>query len=171
MSDGPAAPDVADLQRQLDAVTTTLSASLDQLALDERLMRIAGSDMPDACARLRHVLSITESAANRTLDLVEDSKHALNHDELPPLLHNRLRGNLNGIAEAQAFQDLSGQIIGRVIGLVHNVEQALDELLRLSGRQTTRNAEQPVMGPAVAGLDTGRADQQQADDLLADLGL
>ena len=105
----------------LQTISRNLASALSRLALDERLVRYAGSDMPDACARLNHVMQMTEQAANRTLDLVEATQA-----QLPALgvgagqdVVSELRGNLSAIAEAQAYQDLSGQVIRRVIQLVH----------------------------------------------------
>ena len=97
----------------LQSISRNLAGALSRLALDERLVRYAGSDMPDACARLNHVMQMTEQAANRTLDLVEATQA-----QLPGLASaageqtlSELRSNLSAIAEAQAYQDLSGQDI------------------------------------------------------------
>ncbi len=62
-------------------------------------------------------------------------------------LHQRL----NEILIAQGYQDLSGQVIKRVIALVNDVEQSLVRLVRLAS-----NVE------AVAGLSSQRRDGTQA---------
>ncbi|WP_234981533.1 protein phosphatase CheZ [Fontimonas thermophila] len=94
-----------------------------------------------------------------------------------------LRTTLSELAEAQAYQDLSGQIIRRVIALVGKVETALLELLHRSsggpGQPVDRlqsAANRPIQaqsgelaGPAVPGKDDA-ASQQDADELLARLG-
>ena len=155
----------------LQSISRNLAGALSRLALDERLVRYAGSDMPDACARLNHVMQMTEQAANRTLDLVEATQA-----QLPGLASaageqtvSELRSNLSAIAEAQAYQDL----IRRVIQPVQGVEPALADLLELAGL-TVPNASAAARkpeGPALAGIDTHGSTQAQADDLLADLGL
>lgn len=159
----------------LQCVSRNLAKALNQLALDERLVRYAGSDMPDACERLSHVMQMTEDAANRTLDLVEATQA-----ELPGLATaagetalDGLRENLSAIAEAQAYQDLSGQVIRRVIQLVKGVENALADLLELAGLDVADAPPEPSIaaGPALVGLDNHGSTQAQADDLLADLGL
>ena len=159
----------------LQCVSRNLAKALNQLALDERLVRYAGSDMPDACERLSHVMQMTEDAANRTLDLVEATQA-----ELPGLATaagetavDGLRKNLSAIAEAQAYQDLSGQVIRRVIQLVKGVENALADLLDLAGLDVAGAQPEPHIagGPALVGLDNHGSTQAQADDLLADLGL
>ncbi|MES0874586.1 protein phosphatase CheZ [Sinimarinibacterium thermocellulolyticum] len=66
-ADDPLFAKLARLTRELhDAVT--------QLRLDERLARIAGDEMPDARHRLDYVIQMTEKAAHRTLDLVEQAR-------------------------------------------------------------------------------------------------
>src|SRR5690554_7573528 len=42
--------------------------------------------------------------------------------------------NLNDILMAQDYQDLTGQVIKRVITLVHDVEESLLNLVRMSGQ-------------------------------------
>ncbi|MEC9362407.1 MAG: protein phosphatase CheZ [Sinimarinibacterium flocculans] len=193
---------VARLTRELhDAVV--------ELRVDERLARIAGDEIPDARHRLDYVMQMTEQAAHRTLDLVEQARGvavgidaaaahvaeaesviADNHPDIGNVavllqgigddLRGRsdaLRGTLSELAQAQEYQDISGQIIKRVIALVCNVETALLELLRSAGGggalQTAPAA--PIQakagdlaGPAVPGAVA--ASQQDADELLASLG-
>ncbi len=87
-----------------------------------------------------------------------------------------LRGNFSAIAQAQEYQDLSGQVIRRVIALVHNIEGALIKLLKatnegvrsLSASAAVNPGE--LAGPAVPGLASGGQSQQDADALLAELG-
>ena len=180
-------------------LTRNLHEGLRQLGLDGRLSRFAGSDIPDACSRLDYVVKLTEDAAHRTLDLVDEARAVADElidvrlhlarlrDEpaanLPQLLQapqlvvedaeSRLRQVLTALAQAQEYQDLSGQIIRRVIALVRNVETALLELLGAGGIQlrqelplTTAQAE--LAGPALPGAEA--ADQDDADRLLAGLG-
>jgi chemotaxis protein CheZ len=192
---------VARLTRELhDAVV--------ELRVDERLTRIAGDEIPDARHRLDYVMQVTEKAAHRTLDLVEQARGvgkgidtaaahiaeaesviADNHPDIANvavLLHDVgdalrtqsafLRSTLSELAQAQEYQDISGQIIKRVITLVCNVESALLELLRSAGGSGLQPApSRPIQvkngelaGPAVPGA--AAASQQDADELLASLG-
>ena len=68
-SDAPA----PDLLAQLQNLTCNLQTALDRFRLDSRLTRLAEKEVPDARERLQHVLKLTEQAAHRTLDLVEQS--------------------------------------------------------------------------------------------------
>jgi len=62
-----------DLLAQLADLTCNLRNALDRFRLDSRLTALAEKEIPDARHRLNHVLKLTESAAHRTLDLVEQS--------------------------------------------------------------------------------------------------
>ncbi|MGH8258534.1 MAG: protein phosphatase CheZ, partial [Steroidobacteraceae bacterium] len=61
------------LRTELRDLTANLQVALDRFRLDSRLADFAEKEMPDARQRLRHVLKMTDEAAHRTLDLVEQS--------------------------------------------------------------------------------------------------
>ncbi len=86
---------------------------------------------------------------------------------------------LSDIMMAQGFQDLTGQIIRRVIDLVVDVEAGLVELIRLSGKrkkagEDKRKSSIEAQGPAVPNTaDTKNQvmnGQDEVDDLLSSLG-
>ncbi|MBL1277741.1 MAG: protein phosphatase CheZ [Ectothiorhodospiraceae bacterium] len=89
-----------------------------------------------------------------------------------------IRSGLNEIMMAQDFQDLTGQIITRVIELVEEVEGNLIELVRLTGSKMTNDNEKPkedaikAEGPQVPGVgkDNVVSGQDEVDDLLSSLG-
>lgn len=97
-----------------------------------------------------------------------------------------LARKFNAILMAQDFQDLSGQVIKRVINLVQEVEERLVDLMRMAGKVEEitgifrrADAEQPrptVADIAPEGPQVGhsRADvvssQDDVDDLLSSLG-
>lgn len=93
-----------------------------------------------------------------------------------------LRGNLNEVMMAQDFQDLTGQIIERVITLVDDMESSLVDLIRISGESLrepgeVEKKEEDVLkgaGPVVPGVDDAAANvvsgQDEVDDLLSSLG-
>lgn len=91
----------------------------------------------------------------------------------------RLRANLQDVLMAQGFQDLTGQIIYRVVQLVDEVENNLVDLIRISGQNLTveKTAKQEedmiaASGPPVPGVDDSGtvAGQNEVDDLLSSLG-
>ena len=160
---GTCNPDViADLRR----VTGDLHSALERFRIDSRLVTFAEKEMPDARARLEHVLRLTDDAAHRTMDLVEQScpladraagAAALRLAEwretasIEPRAHEAflvetkfsmeaVRENLSEVLLAQGYQDLSGQIIRGVMKLVGELEVALGDLVRLSGGVDRMNA-------------------------------
>lgn len=58
---------------ELRKLTSDLQAALDRFKLDPRLLTLAEKEVPDARHRLDHVLKLTDEAAHRTLDLVEQA--------------------------------------------------------------------------------------------------
>src|SRR5262245_30532346 len=62
-----------DLLSELCGIASDLRGALERFRLDSRLADIAEKDMPDARQRLSHVLTLTDNAAHRTMDLVEQS--------------------------------------------------------------------------------------------------
>ena len=85
-----------------------------------------------------------------------------------------LHDNLSEILMAQSYQDLTGQIIRRVIELVKEVEEKLVRLVAISGssRQPVERKEQEMEGPAVPNIEQGEMinGQDDVDDLLSSLG-
>lgn len=190
-------------------LTRGLHDAMRELNFDEELSALAGREIPDACSRLDYVMKVSEEAAHKTLDLVEqcqvltqdlgraerdlleacdqarsnaDAEYVVPNlvarvDHARTLIAGRsadLRLRLSNLAQAQEYQDLSGQVIKRVTSLVRNVERALIELLRASGGlSAARPAEAPVNGlhgPVVAGVSPAAVSQDDADSLLAELG-
>ncbi len=126
------------------------------------------SEMVNARDRLDYVITMTQEAADKTMDMVEDgipmatnlSQEAailqkdwgrLIRREMDPSefreLYKRidvflsqantsadsLNEKFNNILMAQGYQDLTGQVIKKVISLVQEVEERLVELVRVAG--------------------------------------
>ncbi|MGB1557800.1 MAG: protein phosphatase CheZ [Oceanococcaceae bacterium] len=175
------APDREDVLAQgLAQLATLLAAELNGLDADGRLRR-AVADLPDARSRLDAVAKLTEEAAHRTLDLVEAAQiqvRELRQHEDPQVraVAESLRGVFMELAEAQGFQDLSGQIIGRVHRILEAMQLGLVDLIVKAGielpQDSDRSPEEELAGPAVHGLESDKsASQDDADALLKDLGL
>lgn len=58
---------------ELRKLTGDLQSALDRFRIDSRLVDLAEKEVPDARHRLDHVLKLTDEAAHRTMDLVEQS--------------------------------------------------------------------------------------------------
>lgn len=163
--EGPLVEGLARLSQQLGEALGELPA-----------VDAAVGELPDACARLDHAVAMSEQAANRTLDLVEDSQRLMERLLVPSADHEELlkalRGNLSEMALAQSYQDLTGQIIRKVAGIVRGVHDQLSAMGLPPGGARKKD-EDPLAGtgPSIAGLDRPAASQRDADDLLSDLGL
>lgn len=88
-----------------------------------------------------------------------------------------LQENLSEVLMAQDFQDLTGQIIRKVINLVHDVEKKLVMLVRITGgkldNQEKDHSDPKILeGPSVPGINQGNqmTSQDEVDDLLSSLG-
>ncbi|MEE8058881.1 MAG: protein phosphatase CheZ [Pseudomonadales bacterium] len=181
------------------------------------------SKMANAQDRLDYVLKLTQSSADKTMDMVEEGiplaaeigekanalrvdwrrliRREMSPDEFRDLYRSmdqyleltsssssQLSEKLNTILLAQDFQDLTGQVIKKVISLVQEVEERLVELMRVAGQVEeltgiVRNIEPRTQeesegqntgaeGPQVKA--DGRSDvvsgQDDVDDLLSNLG-
>ena len=132
------------------------------------------AELDDACARLDHVVAVTEQATHRTLDLADQCRDLVEGLRVEGVsarqeeLLDQIRHNLAEIGLTQSYQDLTGQIIRRVAGIVRNVHEGFGAL----GLPPKDEPAGPKLaGPAVAGLDRHAVSQTDADALLADLGL
>jgi chemotaxis protein CheZ len=144
------------------------------------LPRIPGEDaqaaeLDDACARLDHVVSVTEQATHRTLDLADQCRDLVEDLRIEGVsarqdeVLDKIRHNLAEIGLTQSYQDLTGQIIRRVAGIVRKVHEGFTALGLPPKDDASR--EPRLAGPAVSGLDRHAVSQDDADALLADLGL
>lgn len=87
----------------------------------------------------------------------------------------QLKSHMNDILMAQEFQDLTGQIINKVIKMVEDVENHLVNLIRVAGISTTTQRQEnknELAGPQVPNLTTSSAvrGQDEVDELLSSLG-
>lgn len=92
---------------------------------------------------------------------------------------NTIHSKLNEVVMAQGFQDLTGQVIRKVIKLVQEVEGSLVELIRISKSNPNQaktkvdeDERAKLEGPAVPGIEVDGAvnSQDEVDDLLSSLG-
>ena len=174
-------------RREIDALaalrTQPMMAGLGRLAreLGQALGELPtvpteAGELDDACARLDHVVEMTEKATHRTLDLAEECRGLTAHlhegtlpaEEQQQVL-DRIRHNLTEIALTQSYQDLTGQIIRRVVGIVRRVHEGFGALGLPPPEEEARG--RGLAGPALEGIDRHAVSQNDADDLLSNLGL
>ncbi|VAX10852.1 Chemotaxis response - phosphatase CheZ [hydrothermal vent metagenome] len=93
---------------------------------------------------------------------------ASNHSEI-------LNKKLTEILLAQGYQDLTGQVIRRVINLISDMEEKLVKLVAISGDARQREVDKSqcdMEGPAIPNIEQGEmiGNQNDVDDLLSSLG-
>lgn len=154
---------------------TRLARELEQALLGEGSASPSGTSLPEACARLEHVVALTENASMRTLDLVDECGTLLRAIEPASTEQAALvagvRSRLSELTATQGYQDLTGQIILRVVALVRTVHAGLGEMIGEAEAPLRLPPDPRGQGPAVAGLDAEPASQDEANRLLSSLGI
>ncbi len=204
------------IYNEVGKMTRQFHDALNAFCHDTRIDELAEDEIPDARSRLKHVITMTQKSADRSLSAVEATMPKC--DQLSDRIHslgadwknfkNRemsveqfrefstrlemffvdseqdtadIRTGLNDIMMAQDFQDLTGQIISRVIELVEEVEGNLVELVRITGEKMGSTEEESsrkpnsveAEGPQVPGVQNKNEvvnGQDDVDDLLSSLG-
>jgi len=136
-----------------------------------------GGSLPEACARLEHVVRMSEEASHQTLDLIQECRTLLGTlpassiDEDVAATIAAIRSRLSEMTAAQGYQDLTGQIIRRVVQLVHAVHAGLGEVAPSGFAGEPLHLSSQGSGPSLAGIDAPAATQDDANQLLSSLGL
>lgn len=183
---------------RLGRITRNLHEAMTQLGLDQSLHAIA-QEFPDARDRLSHVGHMTETAATKVLNLIDSGQpdcqqfkarsqafteslqaHQGSNAEMAAQCHSfsqaaqQFADNQNllltEIMMTQDFQDLSGQIIKKVIDIISQTEKQLLELLMHSAPERLAAVVQPKAELAGPQVPDKALKQDDVDDLLASLG-
>lgn len=204
----------ASLFQEIGKLTRDLHDAMQAFHFDQRVAELASSEIPDAKERLNYVVTMTEQAANRVLNAVEESipisenlessaralrerwdrfrSRNMTLDEFRGMSRDideflllaetdssRLREQLSDVLMAQDFQDITGQIIRRVIKLVQEVEDNLVGMLRITGHRVLNEKQESAQdktvaaeGPGIPGVDDKDrvSGQDDVDELLSSLG-
>lgn len=210
-----------EIFEELGKLTRELHESLNGFRGDSRLVELTRDEIPDAKERLNYVVTMTEQAAHRTLNAIDEAipiaeslnarareltdtwgrfrQRDLSVDEFRSFARAldeffeasgqntlRLQSLMSEVLMAQDFQDLTGQIIRRVIRLVHELEANLVGLIRVSSGRLepaspfeyeSKDADErgpSSQGPCVPNTHDVAADvvsgQDDVDALLSSLG-
>jgi len=198
----PVDPADKPMFERLGGIVRLLHDSLRELGYDKALTE-ASSQIVDAQDRLEYVATLTEQAANKVLNTLDEgmpaqdvlSKKAkdmdsrwtalfdgkLSLDEFKALAGDSRqfaqavseateaeKARLLEIMMAQDFQDITGQLIKKVVIITKTVENELAQLLRDNAPPEVREKlAQKQEAPSVPSV---ALDQDNVDDLLADLG-
>ncbi|MCA0974274.1 protein phosphatase CheZ [Halomonas denitrificans] len=201
-----------DLVQRIGQLTRMLRESMRELGLDKEIEKAAEA-IPDARDRLSYVASMTEQAAERSLNAIDRaqplqdslSEHAQALDErwqawfeapkelddardlvsdtraylaMVPENTQATQKELLEILMAQDFQDLTGQVIKRMMDVIREIEDQLVQVLIDNVPDTDardslrrRNEDSLLNGPQIKPESSDVvASQDQVDDLLDELG-
>jgi chemotaxis protein CheZ len=201
-----------NMYERLGGIVRVMHNSLRELGYDKALTE-ASSQIVDAQDRLEYVASLTEQAANKVLNTLDEgmpaqdvlSKQAKDmENRWADLFAGKLsieqfkalagdsrqfaqlvsesteaeKARLLEIMMAQDFQDITGQLIKKVVTITKVVESELAQLLRDSAPADVKEKlaqkqavqEQPVQLMSGPSVPAAALDQDSVDDLLADLG-
>ena len=183
---------------RLGRITRNLHEAMTQLGLDQSLHAIA-QEFPDARDRLSHVGHMTEAAATKVLNLIDSGQpdcqdfkarsqafteslqtppgssaeaaaHCHRFSQAAQQFADNQNLLLTEIMMTQDFQDLSGQIIKKVIDIIGQTEKQLLELLMHSAPERLAAVVQPKAELAGPQVPDKALKQDDVDDLLASLG-
>jgi chemotaxis protein CheZ len=192
--------------------------------LSKRPPQIADSDIHDASSRLNYVIELTQKAAEKTMDMVDEAapiaanlgqeasmlradwarlkRREMSAEEFRELYDRmdgflgqmevgteRLNKSLQDILLEQGFQDLTGQVLKRVIGLINEVESDLVQLVVMASQveeitglarpeddvhemeELMEKRKHEAEGPQINKTrDNVVSGQDEVDDLLSSLG-
>ncbi len=186
----------SELYQRVSELTQSLHQTLGGLN-DSSLLLQTKHDIPDAAERLEYVINTTAEASNKTLKSAENAlslmsslqettfKSVVGSDsESLQNMINQINSELTEIMLAQSFQDLTGQVLNRVIMIITSLEQSLIHLIdqsvhdyaaipdRDESIEDKTADEMKGVGPNVTAKSKYGSTQSQAevDDLLSDLG-
>ena len=161
-----------DLRHNLEDLVRDLRSTLQEIGSDAVPQTQVVSDTRD---RLRYIASLTEQAASQTLNFSEgivdrlstqqQAAQALEKRSRSPEIreflqnlqieHAQSRHELSEVIQAQAFQDLVGQVINKLMTTVEKMETGLAHLLI---------EEEPDPG-LLAGPQVNAAERVSQDDI------
>lgn len=184
-----------ELYQALGKVTANLQDTLNALGEDTMLLQHVKHDLPDVTERLQYVLQKTEEASSKTLavseslmtklDVMSEKISSLNLPEKTELIEliDSASTDITNIMMAQSFQDLTGQVLNRVMFVMASFERSMLDLVDRSGHDLEkipprdendkRASELQGVGPNVTKSSQVDAlsDQEDVDDLLSQMGL
>ncbi|SIN95763.1 chemotaxis protein CheZ [Sulfurivirga caldicuralii] len=189
-----AANDMEQIEHHLDWLTVLHEIKVaEQLKDLKQMLDVAGSEdeqgniieasaqLSDAAERLKYILEETEKSANTSLDIADELSEGLHtllekadSDEDRALIQIMLK-RTQDLVMAQEYQDLTGQILKRMIPALAEMNQILDTLVKATGTEKPSRNEDIMkgVGPNVTAKSKqdSVSSQDEVDDLLDSLGI
>jgi len=177
------------LFQEIGKLTRDLHDGLNSFSHDKNFETLTKESLPDAKKRLDYVVQLTEESAHKTITVVEDSLATINDlgkrslalkkysDDLDSETFSEklneyltttisdakeMNASLIEVLMAQSYQDVSGQVIQRVIKLVHDIETSLVDMIRSCGLGTedgTTSVDTDLEKSSQAKLNQARSNQ------------
>jgi chemotaxis protein CheZ len=187
-----------DLFIEVGKITRKLHDSIREFQenISPRLKNLPVNELPEATDRLQWVIEKTEEAASRTIGLVE--KHLGYREKTAKIIHQietiiqekcvpsdldqeglgylqkmnqDLPKDLTEIMIAQDFQDLTGQIIKKVIQLIGEIESQLVMILKMFGVKLDSGTNKDAPSdPWITKSEAVVSGQSEVDDILNQFG-
>lgn len=160
--------EIQEIRRKMLSLQLEVAALRHPKALDDGLSM--------AALELSEIVQTTENAANQILDSTELIDRAVAElrslimDESAEVLFDQIESLTAKIFESTNFQDLTGQRVNKVLRTVHEVEEHLDRMIDIWGRDVFATVPipkpkdpitddgNPLCGPALNGDGLSQSD-------------
>lgn len=187
----------SELFNKVGSLTREIHSSLLNIEIDQAINNISIDDVMTISDKINYVIRETERAASSTLDKSENIMTQctnitssfdmninwggrLDDEEFNTYMNNvksagiSINENVKYIVELQCFQDITGQILKKLITVIENVETNLIKIINASVPENidSKKEEKGLHGPQIVGSETETAlkNQDDVDDLLSSLG-
>lgn len=133
-------------------------------------MKERNQDEQAKLGRLREIFGDLKAVGDKAQERLGETAHLLNDLQVSLA---QTSGDLITVLTAQDYQDLTGQVILKIIQLLKDLEKSLVNMIRTFGLRTDgRKAEvtEELYGPAHMGKTESLHSQDDVDSLLADFG-
>ena len=175
--------------------------------IPKNLGKLNSDDVAEMSGRLQQIITMTDKAANTTMDLAEEIMEDLTqqNDSTAPLItslnslinqdgipesskkiasdtidqlenisnkNDSIQTKLTNILMAQDYQDLTGQVIHKVMNLLNTLQDDLAELIKRFGQvyQEAEEVDQIALEGPLSEDDENKSSQDDVDSLLKEFG-
>ena len=160
--------EIQEIRRKMLSLQLEVAALRHPKALDDVLSETA--------LELAEIVQTTENAANQILDSTELIDRAVTElrsmimDDSAEVLFDQIESLTAKIFESTNFQDLTGQRVTKVLRTIHDVEEHLDRMIEIWGRDVFATVPipkpkdpitddgNPLCGPALNGDGLSQSD-------------
>ena len=168
---------IPDAKERIDYVIKTMEQSTHRTldAIEHCMPLVNGFNEKSTLLQIQLQDFMKSDADKNNLNVIKDMDEYLSQVVTDT---KNIHSDLSDVLMAQGYQDITGQVLQRVINLVQEVEKGLVGMLCVTSQaavgevEKTSTHDNAGYGPAVPGVtkDTVIQDQADVDDLLSTLG-